>query len=311
MGTLSLSLEVELGWGQVLNEPATRFENLSAPERTVETQALDALLDACDQTGIPMTFDVVGHLLLDQCDGDHDSPHEDGWFDFDPGTDVDTDPLFYAPDLVEEIADAKTDHEICTHTFSHIPCDDVHPDVVDWELDQSRRLHESFGLDRPRSIVTPWHRDPPIDVLLDNGIDVMRVPDDEFDLEWSILTKLYWYLFRDPWTAHPDVENGMHYVYTTNGPSLTAPYLNAGQKSPHIAFRAIPESARARLHRRYLDAVLETVSETDEHVHLWSHLYDLGDPLQRRLVVDFLNHVGEAQRAGKVTVEPMCDIATK
>lgn len=74
MGTLSPSLEVELGWGQVLNELATRFENLSGPERVIKTQALNVLLNACNRNSLWMTFGVVGHLLLEECDGNHDGP---------------------------------------------------------------------------------------------------------------------------------------------------------------------------------------------------------------------------------------------
>lgn len=123
-GVVTLSVEVELAWGQH-DKGSEAFESVLSEGRTSETAALRRLLSTCDDLDIPISFDVVGHLFHDSCSGIHQSPHDSGWFDADPGTDLDTDPLFYAPDLIRSIDDATTDHGICTHTYSHALCDEI------------------------------------------------------------------------------------------------------------------------------------------------------------------------------------------
>ena len=118
------SIEIELAWGWHDRERENRYESLSS-DRTTETETLVWLLDIGDKYRIPFTFDIVAHLLCPSCDGSHAGPHSPGWFKEDPGTDVGTDPLFYAPDLVRMIQDARVDHEICTHTFSHVSADNA------------------------------------------------------------------------------------------------------------------------------------------------------------------------------------------
>lgn len=74
-GVVTLSIEIELAWGRHhLTEP-NRFANLSQ-DRTIETNSLARLLDLFKQCDIQATFDIVGHLLHEQCDGAHRSPHE-------------------------------------------------------------------------------------------------------------------------------------------------------------------------------------------------------------------------------------------
>lgn len=110
-GALTISLEIELAWGTHDKDSNDRFDHIS-PRREVETKTLNNLLKLCDDLELPITFDVVGHLFLSSCDGSHPSPHEGDWFASDPGTDEESNPLFYAPDMVKNIRDAKVDHEL-------------------------------------------------------------------------------------------------------------------------------------------------------------------------------------------------------
>src|SRR5699024_113397 len=97
------------------------------------------------------------------------------WFDPIPKTGVSADPEFYAPDLVQMIRDAEMDHEICTHTFSHIEMGSVSRDVISWDLDKAKDIHESAGLPTPTSLVPPTHDPPPEGALRENGIQTVRV----------------------------------------------------------------------------------------------------------------------------------------
>src|SRR5690606_8894522 len=82
---------------------------------------------------IPITWATVGHLFLDSCKkGDHDwmrrINHFDDhwlfnkgdWYDYDPCTNYKKDPEWYAPDLIELILNSKVNHEIGSHSFSHL-----------------------------------------------------------------------------------------------------------------------------------------------------------------------------------------------
>jgi len=151
-GKITLSIEIELAWGH--HDQQTNHSLLSN-RRKIETETLKRLLACCDEYQIPITFDIVGHLLETSCEGTHDGPHETGWFGADPGTDVDSDPLFYAPDLVRMIRTAKVDHEICTHSYSHVLGDTADPAVIEWELRTVDALWERHGLKKTRVIHPP------------------------------------------------------------------------------------------------------------------------------------------------------------
>jgi hypothetical protein len=126
VGYVTLSIEVELAWGVHDIETNSHLSEDGSVERTYARR----LLDHCDTLGLPITFDVVGHLCHASCDGNHDGTHESGWFDADPGTDVGRDSLFYAPDLIGDIAGRPTEHELCTHTYSHVPGRTATPKTV-------------------------------------------------------------------------------------------------------------------------------------------------------------------------------------
>ncbi|WP_436344075.1 polysaccharide deacetylase family protein [Natronorubrum sp. FCH18a] len=290
-----------------MEPPARRLDAFSDRQRTRESKTLQAVLEVCDRYDIPITFDIVGHLLLESCDGHRLSPHEAGWFDADPGTDVRTDPLFYAPDLVEDIIDADVDHELGTHTFSHVPCDTVSTETVDWEISNVRTAHERAGLERPTTLVPPMHREPPVDVLCDHGIDVIRMPDGTYPSERNIVRRFGWHFTRDPPRADPENTGGLTRVSTTHSPSLTAVTLPMGQLDPHPGFRILPKAVRKRVHRRYLERALDAV-RTGSNVHLWTHLWDLSNDDQWSLVGPFLENVGTASRNNDVTVRTLDEL---
>ncbi|MFB6185327.1 MAG: polysaccharide deacetylase family protein [Halobacteriaceae archaeon] len=178
--TVTISIEVELAWGH--HDISGGLHPALSESREAETKFLNHLLTLCDNHKLPLTFDIVGHLFHESCQGDHNGPHQKRWFDIDPGTDIKKNPHFYAPDLVEIICSSAENHEIGTHTYSHIICDEVQPNVVDWELQKVRECHSSFGIDTPVSIVPPRHKAPPTNVLHDRGIQVVRtvLPDYSF-----------------------------------------------------------------------------------------------------------------------------------
>ncbi|MFC7098070.1 hypothetical protein [Halobaculum marinum] len=300
--TLTLSIEIELGWG-VHDLPG--HPHLS-PNGEQERRYLRKLLRAADEHGVPISFDIVGHLLLDECDGDHPGPYRPGWFDADPGTDLATDPLFYAPDVGRAVLDADVDHELCTHTFSHVLCGHEPRSVVEHELEASLALHDDLGV-TVRSIVPPRHSRPPNDLLAEHGIQVARyaIPTSG----GSRISRLR-ELTVGPhplWNAQE--VDGVVETYCTTYPSLTASSLPSGQSPTPSLFRPLPLRARKRIHGRYLRRSTERAMETGKPLHLWCHLYDLSNEHQWAVVEDYLAYLGSLPEEA-LTVRTMEELAS-
>jgi len=322
VGTVTLSVEIELGWGLARSGGPDPLER-HGPERRAETDRLNSLLALCDELTVPISFDVVGHLLLDGCNGTHAGPHPAGWFDGDPGTDRRRDPLYYAPDLIDAVADARTDHELCTHSFSHARCDRVDDRVVDWELGRVADLHADRGIERPASFVPPVHAPPPAGVLRENGIRTVRRPVEyrppvaDPEPPSGAMDRLGWRLrrshpvetlCRSPAVQRPRRRNGLTETYTSWHASLSAPYLRNGRLDPHPAYRAIPRSLRQRLHRRYLLSGLRQIARSGGSVHYWTHLFNLVPEAQWTPVRSFLEAVASYRDRGAVEVSPMVEL---
>lgn len=300
--TLTISMEVELGWG--VHDLGT-YAHLSR-DGVAERQYLDTLLAKTDECDVPITFDIVGHLLLEECDGFHAGPYDDRWFDADPGTDFARHPLFYAPDVAAAILDTQVDHELCTHTFSHVLCAKVPRAVVDQELTTSLALHEELGTS-VRSIVPPRHSRPPNDLLADHGITVAR---------YAIPTSGHGRLrrFRELtvgphplWT--PRVVDGVLETYCTTYPSLTASSLPSGQSATPALFRPIPLARRKQIHLTYLQRSTERAIQTGVPLHLWCHLYDLSNEHQWDVLSKYFEYLATVPEAD-LQIKTMASLAT-
>lgn len=295
----TISVEIELGWG--FHDKADPRE---VPELTddgqAERAALQWFLDSCDDARVPVTFNVVGHLLLDSCDGIHEGPHPAGWFDRDPGTDVESDPLFYAPEVVELIRDADVDHEICTHTFSHVLLDEIDDEVIAWELDRVEELHDEDLV----SLVPPRHRKPPYDILRDHDIHVVRRAVNETPPS-STVRWFLWALTRDHPLDRPRTVDGIVETRTSSFMTLTASYLSSGVSAPHLAYRVIPERLRTRRHERFLKSGLDAAEGENSHIHYWTHLYNMANHAQRGPIEAFLNSLGSDAAIEAVRMEDL------
>jgi len=137
---------------------------------TQERANVPFILRLLDQYSIPITWATVGHLFLSSCERSssgfahahmprpkfNDRWNGD-WYLHAPCSDVEKDPLWYAPDLVQQILDSRTRHEIGTHSFSHINFSERYstPELIHQELEACGAAMRPFGLSRPRSLVFP------------------------------------------------------------------------------------------------------------------------------------------------------------
>lgn len=306
-GTITLSIELELGWGM---HDKQKYDHLSN-NREAETKALDRLLNLADQLRLPITFDIVGHLFHNSCSGTHTGPHPVEWWEEDPGTDVGTDPLFYAPDLISSIRESQTDHELATHTYSHLLANDTATDELTNELSKISELHQERGLRKPESIVMPRHQPADYSILSEHGINTIRRPIEEYGRPLSNpVSKTWWLLTRDHPTSTVRRQASLLETTVTPHPSLTAVFLPSGQSPPHPVFSATPLKVRQALHRRYLVSAIDQAAENGNHIHLWTHVYNFANDSQWNPLHAGLEHLANQRDEGKIRIQRMQDLST-
>lgn len=189
-----ISADFELNWAW-REWPAARRDAKGLSAR----RNVPLLLQLLEDRQIPITWAAVGHLFLDSCSTSNGAAHPElprppkndrwqgDWYMHDPCTTHEKDPLWYAPDLIEEIQNSPVAHEIGTHSFSHIDFSPGHStrDLVERELQACRQAMSRFSL-APRSLVFPFNRMgyAYLDLLAESGITAVRHRDPDFLLSY-------------------------------------------------------------------------------------------------------------------------------
>jgi hypothetical protein len=180
---VSISADFELNWA---------WRSLSPDEADSHGEStrhqFPLILALARDYDIPVTWATVGHLFLTECTkvnglAHHEMPRPlrndlwDGdWYRHDPCTNVRQNPLWYAPDLIEQIMKEPVGHEIGTHSFSHI---DFRPDrssdeLVRCEIEECIRVMAPFGI-TPTSLVFPFnHQRSSLEALSELGVTAVR-----------------------------------------------------------------------------------------------------------------------------------------
>jgi len=182
-GVFVVSIDTELAWGA-----AHRRGDGSARRYDREREVVGQVLDLFDRYGIPGTWAIVGHLFLDRCErgadgrAHPDQPRPDyawlagdDWYAVDPCSDVAAAPTFYAPDLVERIAQCPTRQEIASHGFTHMIADDpgCSRETFAAELAASHVAATRHGV-ALRSFVFPRNQVAHVDAVAESGFAAYR-----------------------------------------------------------------------------------------------------------------------------------------
>lgn len=162
--SVSISADFEHNWAFRAWPPDVRNQNGINERKNVPN-----LIELLEQYSIPITWAAVGHLFLESCErgaGGLAHPNmprppvngrfQGDWYMHDPCTNLRKDPLWYAPDLIQDIIDSNVPHEMGTHSFSHIDCSLKYSsrELVLREIEECRRVMEPFGV-QPKSLVFP------------------------------------------------------------------------------------------------------------------------------------------------------------
>ena len=276
-----ISADFELSWA-FRHHP----QEVAREQGRRERDNIPVLLEIFERCAVPITWATVGHLFLERCSrSSHGLAHPDmprpphnafwagDWYMHDPCTNSGDDPLWYAPDLIEQILRSRVPHEIGTHSFSHIDFSPACSNsiLVRRELEESAIAMRRFGV-TPKSLVYPFNRMGHMyhDVLAEMSITAVRHRDRRIRL------------------SYPErMPSGVYKFYESM-------------------------NLRRPRHYDYLDKVkifVETAVARRAAFHLWFHPSDPRSLLETELL-DILRYLDSQRSEGRVWVAPMAEIAS-
>lgn len=284
-GIFILSLDTEIAWGTDSGD-LFRYEDCFNNYRAIVRRLIAQL----DEYQIAATWAVVGHLFLKKNDR-RALNRTDG--------DAFTD-WYHAPDVIQAIRGAQMQHEIGTHTFSHIYTNDreVTQEVWEDELKMCRAIHEENQL-TIRSLVFPRNQVAYLDSLPKFGIIAYR------GVEQS------WYGGLPGLLKRP-----AHLLDRTLGlppPTYDPMTLRVGEKLVNLPASQflmaydglrgkIPTASRVRQAR----FGLERAARRNHLYHLWFHPFNLGtSEAMFEALAQILAEVRRRREAGDIRVMSM------
>lgn len=309
-GTFVLSLDTEIAWGTIDDASIARatwsFDNYRA--------LLRELVDLLDERRCPATWAVVGHLFLDRCEGHPDLPQPHyAWREEpdsarDPKTDIDRDPWYYGSDVLATLAAAQVEHEIGSHSFTHVLAGDPAVTRTMWEaqLVASAEVHARAGHPM-QSFVYPRNQVAHVDLLRQYGVRVYRGPERRWyrDLPAPAARALHLLDRASGWTpptydpATLEVRDGV-----VDLPSSQFLMTYDGVRA------VIPTASRVGQARRGLRRAVRDGSV----FHLWFHPFNLGLGRPGRMLdalAQILSEVDRLRALGDLEVQTMAQVAAR
>ncbi len=294
MGSVVISLDAELGWG---------FHDLdSPPTHRVEAgrRGWQAMLDSLAEYDVPATWAVVGHLMLESCDGEHDDhPASPGWFERERTEWSDRPDLRFGRDLVEGILESETDHEFASHSFSHVLFGD--PDMsrtlAQAEISRSVDLANEWDLSVD-SFVYPRNDVGYRDVLAEYGITAYRGRSPTPDGARGVVDSV----FKDESLV---VEPSIDEYGLVNVPASM--FCFGFEGSARMIAESVWADPMVVVARQGID---EAVRE-DGVFHLWLHPNNLTHERDDRRMRAILEYIDQRRRETDLTVETMSDVARR
>lgn len=164
IGVVTISLDTELGWARV---NSGEYSDVAARLDEGKT-AIRRLLGVFDEYDVPATWAIVGQLVSPKEPSAElerlstiadDIPWERDWWRM--------------PSLVDEIRSASADHEVGSHSGSHLLYDALSPDQARNDIEYFRETITGSSTD-PTSFVFPQNRTRNFHVVENCGFDCYR-----------------------------------------------------------------------------------------------------------------------------------------
>jgi peptidoglycan/xylan/chitin deacetylase (PgdA/CDA1 family) len=299
MGSVVISVDAELGWG---------FHDRTAPPMDLVEASREGwrlLLDLCSEYGIPTTWAVVGHLLLEDCDGVHaDHPAPAGWFERERREWRDRPELRFGGDLIPRLLAADPGHDVGCHTFSHVVFDDerVTRETVRAELEAAIQAGRRHGIEYD-AFVFPRNAVGYRDLLAEAGFTVYRgARSRPPEGPRRALAKLA--AAVDPRRVRLVEPSVDEYGLVDVPPSL---FLFGFEGRPRTVVETVWDDPVVRQAKHGIDRA----ATQDGIFHMWLHPCQLVDERDVTRVRSVLAHVDRRRQESDLTVETMADVADR
>jgi hypothetical protein len=155
-GSLTISIDLELAWGNWDNLSVDHTQHIRSKERDISAR----LLALFDRYEMPVTWAFVAALL--------DAKGASGM----PGEQT----LWYAPDIIDQIRSANVAHDLGSHGGRHRYFDAMNEQQAVEDLQYAAQIHEENGLTFD-SFVFPRNKVAHVDLLSAQGLEVYRGED--------------------------------------------------------------------------------------------------------------------------------------
>ena len=295
VGSVVISIDAELGWG------FHDLENL--PRNRVESgrRGWNQLLELLEEYDVPATWAVVGHLMLEECDGVHAThPTPEGWFERERTSWSDRPDLRFGPDLVRSVLDSPVDHEFASHSFSHVLFGDPNTtrEIANAELERCVELATDWGQSID-SFVFPRNEMGHREVLADHGVRAYRSRSpNPLGIRGVLESPVR---NRTP-LVEPTIDE---YGLVDIPPSH---FLFAFEGAMRTAAETLWEDPMVAMARRGIDEAVDA----DGVYHLWLHpnnLKDEQDDDRLRAILDHLDH--RRRETESLRIDTMTDVANR
>ncbi len=179
MGSVIISFDFEIGWGDITNGVWRRREANGVYKRL--RQVLPEMLSIMDACEFSATWATVGAMIEVPQSRDFSHLTDTQYKVVENSIRVGEPDTFNGIDLFESVLAAKADHQIACHSYSHIPFDYAGVDgkFVREELQRFKHTLAQYHLTTSK-LVFPENTEDFYAELLDSGIDKVRVPADNF-----------------------------------------------------------------------------------------------------------------------------------
>lgn len=302
MGSVIISIDAELAWGFV------DFPKLPMHRLRRAREMWMQLSDLLEKHEIPATWAIVGHLFLEQCNGRHpDHPAGAEWFRQDPGGTVDTDEIWYAPDLIEYVIDADVGHDVGSHSFSHVNFenDDTSRQTALTELRMCQDIADEWSLEMS-SFVFPRNRVGHPDVLCEQGFTSYRVTKPETWYQETVIEPIVKLVNGSPAGATPPTVTP-----TLDDQGLVripaSLFLFGFEGRPRDLMSMVWTDPVLRMAKRGIDRA----AATDELFHIWLHPNNIIDQHGLKRMAAIFSYIDTVRQEADLSVKTMQDIATE
>jgi len=296
-GSIVLSLDAELAWG---------FHDLPELPTARVTEARESwqtLVELFEQYDVPATWTVVGSLFLDELDGEEGThPAGEAWFERVPDGEPGPESVWFSQELIEAVIESPVDHEIGSHSFSHIEFGETTAEIAQAELEFSHDAASTHGIDL-ESFVFPRNNVGHRRVLAENGFTCYRGTAPE-----------RWY----EGTRYEPAGKAATFLLGLSPPPIVTPQqdefglVNIPASLFLFEFgRAPPPLSTDPVVRQVARGLEALRAEPDGVLHLWLHPNNLTTAGDRSRLEEILSLVAEYRDTHGVPVETMGQVATR